>query len=121
LAARVFVGLNGEFGTREIPPFLFYTIPFSLALVVLSFGLLVLQPHSRPAVRIVVALIVGTSAGFVWTLINRWMLGLWFGAWSFPVLYCWMVGGATGMLSGTIVQLLLLRIYPVEKAPEPKS
>lgn len=118
VAARVFVRSNGGNDAGDIPPFVFYTIPFSVALIVLSFGLLILLPNVRLALRIIVGLIVGASAGFLWTIINRWMLGMWFGAWGFPVLYCWIVGGVLGMLTGTIVELLLLRIYPIEKGPD---
>ena len=118
IAARVFLGSNGGFGAEDIRAFLFYTVPFSVALVMLSFGLSVLLIDVRPAPRIIVALIVGASAGFLWTIINRWMLGLWFGAWSFPVLYCWIVGGAIGMLTGTIAELLL-RNLAIQKQSEP--
>src|SRR5262245_37148362 len=94
VAARFFVGLNGGFGAGDIYAFVFYTIPFCLSILVLSFFSLVILTDLRSALRMLATLIIGASAGFLWTVINRWMLGLWFGAWSFPVLYCWIVGGA---------------------------
>ncbi len=45
-----------------------------------------------------ISVLLGGLAGFGWTLFNLEMLGPWFGAWSFNVLYCWIVGGAIGIL-----------------------
>lgn len=49
---------------------------------------------------IVVAGAAGAAAGFVNTLCVRWMLGPWFGAFGFPVLYAWLLGGLVGAVVG---------------------
>ena len=96
--ARVLVGLNGGFGAGDISPFVYSTVPFAVVLLLLSFLFVVFFRKLHPLNRVWLTLVVGTAAGFLWTVFNRWMLGPWFGAWSFAVLYCWMVGGALGMV-----------------------
>jgi hypothetical protein len=95
--------MNGGFGAGDISAFIYYTIPFAIALSLLSL-VFVMFPKRYPINRVLLALMIGAMSGFLWTVYNRWMLGLWFGAWSFPVLYCWMVGGAFGLVSAAIIK-----------------
>jgi hypothetical protein len=105
--ARTLVAANGGFGAGDISAFVYSTVPFAAALLLMSLVILVL-PKRHPIFRVAVALIIGALSGFIWTVFNRWMLGPWFGAWSFPVLYCWMVGGAFGLVGAAVIQTVLL-------------
>jgi hypothetical protein len=96
--ARLLVGLNGGYGAGDISPFVYSTVPFAVVLLLLSLLFVVLSRKLHPINRVWLTLVIGTATGFLWTVFNRWMLGPWFGAWSFAVLYCWMVGGALGMV-----------------------
>ena len=90
--ARALVAANGGFGGGDVSTLVYSTVPFAAVLLLVSFVLLVL-PKRHLILRLALALIIGATSGFIWTVYNRWMLGPWFGAWSFPVVYCWMVGG----------------------------
>jgi hypothetical protein len=46
-----------------------------------------------------IGFLLGGIAGFGFTLFNAWSLGPWFGAWSFNVLYCWIIGGSLGIVA----------------------
>jgi hypothetical protein len=108
--------LNGGFGKGDISAFFVSTIPFGI--VLLLFSLVALPFFSRLPLgfRITVGLIAGILSGFLWTILNRWMLGPWFGAWSFPVLYCWIIGGVVGFVSAILVQAPILASSATEQA-----
>lgn len=93
-----FIVRNEGFGIGDLWAFGFWNLFFTALLSLV--GLALLRPFASlpPPVRLIVASLVGVSAGFLWTLVVRFMLGPWFGAFSFPVLYCWVIGGAVAML-----------------------
>jgi hypothetical protein len=98
LAAFAFLWSNEWFGSGDIWAFGFWNLIFT---GLLSVGGLVLTKYLYslpPLVRVVVAMLTGSALGFLWTLVVYVMLGPWFGAFSFPVLYCWMIGGAVALL-----------------------
>ncbi|MCA1615258.1 MAG: hypothetical protein LC800_14375 [Acidobacteria bacterium] len=96
-AAYAFIMSNEGFGIGDLWAFgfwnLFFTVFLSLA------GLVLLRPFATlpSPVRLTVALLIGVAVGFLWTLVVRFMLGPWLGAFSFPVLYCWVIGGTVTM------------------------
>lgn len=45
-------------------------------------------------------IVVGVFVGVLFTYGVALVLGQWFGAFSFPVLWCWVAGGAVGMSAG---------------------
>jgi hypothetical protein len=103
LAALAFLWSNGWFGSSDIWPFGYWNVLFT---GFLSVGGLMLTKYLRllpPLVRAVGATLMGTALGFLWTLVVYVMLGPWFGAFSFPVLYCWMFGGALALLFTQLV------------------
>ena len=108
--ARVMVALNGGFGAGDLPVFFYSTLPFAVVLLLPALVALVFRHRVHPFIRVALALVVGVASGFIWTVFNRWMLGPWFGAWSFPVLYCWVFGGALGIVGATMVQTLFPKI-----------
>ena len=112
--ARVLVALNGGFGAGDVPAFFYSTLPFAVVLLLPALVVLVFLRRVHPVIRVALALVVGVASGFVWTVFNRWMLGPWFGAWSFPVLYCWLFGGALGIVGATVAQTLFPKISAAE-------
>jgi hypothetical protein len=98
LAALVFLWSNDWFGSGDLSAFNYWNAIFT---VLLSAAGLVLMKYLcllPPLVRSVVAVLTGSALGFLWTVVVYVMLGQWFGAFSFPVLYCWVIGGATALL-----------------------
>ena len=102
LMARFLVASNGGFGAGDISPFIYTTLYFAVVLLLPSLLLMLFLRNLHIVNRIWISMLTGALLGFLWTVFNRWMLGPWFGAWSFAVLYCWIVGGAVGMLPVTI-------------------
>src|SRR5215212_9694830 len=45
------------------------------------------------------AVALGLLLGVLWTTVAASLLGPWIGAFSFPVLACWVLGAATGLVA----------------------
>lgn len=99
LFARVLLILNNGFGAGDMSAFLYWTGLFAASLLLPSMLFAILLRNARTINRVWLGILVGGLAGFGWTLLNLAFLGPWFGAWSFNVLYCWIVGGAFGILA----------------------
>jgi hypothetical protein len=95
--ATISIVRNSGFGIGDLWPFLFWSIPFAVGIASMNFTKLFCRPH--PLLRYFVPVFVGITAGILWTVIVRVFLGPWFGAFSFPVLFCWIAGGASGMIA----------------------
>jgi len=95
---------RGQFGRGDLSGFWFWNAVFAVCL--LASGLLLAKFASRRGWlgRLFMAVGLGAPLGFLFTLANRFLLGPWFGAWSFPVLYAWVAGG---MASFAVLGLLL--------------
>lgn len=99
LVARILLTLNNGFGAGDMTAFLYWTSYFAGLLVLPSLLFAIMFRNARVINRVWVGILLGALAGFGWTLLNLWFLGPWFGAWSFNVLYCWVLGGAFGTLA----------------------
>ena len=97
LVAKILLALNHDFGAGDMPAFLYWTALFAIALVLPALAFVLLARNARIINRIWIGTLLGGVAGLGWTLLNLVMLGPWFGAWSFNVLYCWIAGGAAGI------------------------
>ena len=102
--ARLLVDLNDGFGAGDLRGFAIFSTVFALVFLLPAALFAILFGDWRLANRLWLAVLLGAIGGFGWTLLNLWYLGPWFGAWSFPVLYCWMAGGVFGLFA---VALLL--------------
>src|SRR5215203_4483100 len=94
--ATLFVAINDWFGAGDLSAMFFWSLPLG-GMVAFVTGRS-FQPLSKKS-RLVEAsalAAIGTVAGIVWTLAAAAILGGWIGAFSFPVLYCWMIGGLAG-------------------------
>lgn len=99
LVARILLILNNGFGAGDMTAFLYWTSYFAGLLLLPSLLFAIIFRNARTINRVWVGILLGALAGFGWTLLNLWFLGPWFGAWSFNVLYCWVLGGAFGILA----------------------
>lgn len=100
LMAVAFLVGNRGFGAGDLGALCFWTLVMTGPVLALGAG------HARgaPPGRWLAAhgvVLAGVGIGFLATLGVRAMLGPWFGAFSFPVLYCWVVGAvaACGVLT----------------------
>lgn len=109
LIAKLLIALNNDFGAGDLSAFLFWTAQFAVALVLPAIIFALLTRNARMINRIWISVLLGGASGFGWTLLNRVMLGPWFGAWSFNVLYCWVGGGALGILAVALLNSTSMR------------
>ena len=98
LVAKILLILNNGFGAGDMTAFLYWTSYFVGLLLVPSLLFSIVFRNTRTINRVWIGVLTGGLAGFSWTLLNLWLLGPWFGAWSFNVVYCWVLGGAFGIL-----------------------
>lgn len=102
------VALQSGFGAGDLMPFLFWTIPLSVAIGLVKTGLVAALRGRSSVVAHAVSGIVGVVVGVFWTFLVASWLGPFFGAFSFEVLTCWIVGGASGLIitwNGTALSL----------------
>jgi hypothetical protein len=98
LFAFLYVAANDWFGASDIASFAFWSAPFAVlmaAVALLSRSWL--QQASRTR-RIILSALLGLCYGLVWTVAVALGMGPWIGAFSFPILYLWMLGGLSAML-----------------------
>lgn len=98
-SARILLIRNSGFGAGDLSAFVFWSILFSIFLLLPAVLYSLLQGPARTVSGVWLGVLLGGFVGLGWTLLNRWFLGPWFGAWSFNVLYCWIAGGASGLLT----------------------
>lgn len=97
--AIVFINMNQGFGSSDLWTFIFWTLPFVGLAAGITSPSIKLYRRLSFVLRLIVAVIIGALVGFLWTYIVAIFLGPWFGAFSFPVIYCWIVGGISGMIA----------------------
>lgn len=99
VVARIFLHSQDDFGAGDLHAFSVFSAAFAVLLLLPAGLFAIALRDTRRIHRLWLAIVVGALLGFCWTLLNRWYLGLWFGAWSFPVLYCWIAGGVFAFLT----------------------
>jgi hypothetical protein len=100
IMSSVLVVANGGFGASDILPFLIWSFPFAVIIALIKRGMKDILDRFPLPIRYIVAAVVGGAGGVLWTYIVAFFLGVWFGAFSFPVLPCWMASGASGLIIG---------------------
>jgi len=114
--AALYLSLNDWFGAGDLPAMVIWSLPLG-GLVSFSIGR-ALPRGSRRSQRARTAALgtIGALTGILWTFAAALILGGWIGAFSFPVLYCWAIGGFLGGFAAA-------RITPREEAlqSEPPS
>ena len=100
ITALGYVEAHDGFGRGDLIPFSIWITPFGLAV-----GAAVLAGQrylTKAGIAGIISygLITGAAIGLLWTLALLWMMGPWFGTFSFPVLAILVVGGALSTAVG---------------------
>ena len=100
LAQQIYVASRHGFGAGDVWAFLLWLMPLS----VITGGVAVALGGStlRPVLRHTLSVIFSLVGGFLFTWGVAMFLGPWFQAFSFPVLYFWMLGPLLGLLLGNL-------------------
>ena len=91
-AAVAFLASNDWFGKGDLRSFWIWTAMLSVPVVIIAMISGRLLAKLNPVVAIVPSAAIGAALGYGSTVVVWKMLGPWFGAFSFPVLYCWIAG-----------------------------
>lgn len=102
LVAVTSVATNRGFGARDLWPFLTWTIAFAAILALIAHTLVHTLAKVPVFARYCLAGAAGIVAGVLWTYAVGQLLGPWVGAFSLPILFCWIGGGASGMIVATL-------------------
>ncbi len=95
-AAVLYLAANAWFGAGDLFAMFLWSLPLGL-IVAVTAGFLVPRLSLGHAVtRYALLLPLGGLLGFLWTAVAAVLLGGWIGAFSFPVLFCWVAGGLLG-------------------------
>ena len=100
-----FFTFRGPFGIfPDLSSFTFFTVPFT---ILISLALTQLSSHlQHGAAKYLIVPLVGAVLGFIWTLFAAIILGPWFGAYSFPVIACWVLSGtAAGVAAASTLSI----------------
>jgi len=88
------------FGADDTASFVFWLAPLSTAVGIVAVLLRALQ--LRSSLRHALSIVVGLLGGYFWTWLVANILGPWFRAFSFPVLYFFVTGAVVGLLVGSL-------------------
>lgn len=97
LAAVFFLALDDWFGNGDLPAFVLFSLPL-LGVVPALAGLSNRLLRRWVYLRYALALLLGYVVATAWTAAVALALGPMFGAFSFPVGLCWLIGSVSGLL-----------------------
>jgi len=98
LVAVGFLAANSWFGVGDLTSFAYWSSIFAVVLVCVGVVTRIALLRRRAALRYSLAAFSGLVAGYAFTCVVAYLLGPWFNAFSFPVLFCWMLSGLGSML-----------------------
>ena len=102
--ATSYTATNSWFGAGDLPAMVVWSLPLVL-LVYFSFRTATRLTASSPEVlRYLVLPMIGGMLGITTTVLASLILGGWIMAFSFPVLFCWVVAG---LLAGVVAAWLM--------------
>ena len=103
VTAVAFLASRSWFGAGDLASFTFWSVVLSLPIIPISFLLGRLLARLGSALAILLAVLSGALLGYLATMLVWMMLGPWFGAFSFPVFYCWLAGAIAACVTATLV------------------
>lgn len=98
LVCLITILFNPVNNTRDLWAFMLWSAPFALAVGGIAILLHSRFQYKRKSAEWVKMCIIGSATGVVWTIIVSLLLGNWFALFSFPVVFCWIGGGISGLL-----------------------
>jgi hypothetical protein len=112
--ATSYPATNNWFGAGDLPAMVILSLPLVL-LVYFSFRTATRRiVSSREGVRYLVLPSIGALLGIITTVLASLILGGWILAFSFPVLFCWVVAG---LLAGVVAAWLMSpKTWPIAVA-----
>lgn len=116
LMAVVKLVINRGFGASDIKTFFLWTIPLGIFIALVKKWLVSSFRPWRIPVKYLVLGITGVAAGALWTYVVAFLLGPYFGAFSFQVLTCWVVGATSGLIAGLTYSSRLNTSIPLDLA-----
>lgn len=99
LAAALQIAARSGFGSGDLKAFAVWLAPLALLVPRLAIWYADASERWPFAARVGLGAAIGVGAGALWTLVPATMLGPWFGAFSFPVGYCFMIASIAGMIA----------------------
>jgi hypothetical protein len=102
--AGAWVVSHDGFGAGDIAALLLWSLPLGVGVALASLAIRKTWQPSSSLLRVVVAAALGALLGSVWTLAIAWMMGPWFGTFSFPVLPILCMAGASAMVDSQLSQ-----------------
>ena len=99
IAEQAYVASYEGFGGDDIWAFAFWLAPLSVVVGIVALALAMLRCS---LFRLTTSIIAGLVGGYIWTRFVHSALGPWFGAFSLPVLYFWMLGAVVGLGCGSV-------------------
>ena len=100
--AALYVALHHGFGRGDLLPFALWDVWLALLVTAIGPATVARTQTLENARRVVVAIVIGVVTGVAFTLVVAAVLGGWFFAFSFPVLYLCAIGAAAGLVVATI-------------------
>lgn len=101
IVAIGFLASRRWFGVGDLYAFTFWSLILSIPIVSIALVLGRQLARLSPVVGVGLAVVLGAILGYLSTLVVWKMLGAWFGAFSFPVFYCWLAGAITACVIAT--------------------
>jgi hypothetical protein len=96
-----FLASRRWFGVGDLYAFSFWSLILSIPVVAVALVLGRLLARLHPTIGFGLAVILGGILGYLSTVAVWMMLGAWFGAFSFPVFYCWLGGAMAACVTAT--------------------
>jgi len=94
--ALAYLAANHWFGSGDLTAMVAWSVPLAMAVAVLT-ARLTRSLGAAGTLRYYIVLVpVGALSGWLWALCAAVILGGWIGAFSFPVLFCWVGAGVMG-------------------------
>lgn len=105
---------NDWFGAGDLPAMLVWSTPLGL-LEALLVGRAARRLQTASGwLRYAALTLLGGIVGVLWSIVAALLLGPWIGAFSFPILFCWVAGGALGGVAAAVA--VNTRTWPVAVA-----
>ena len=98
VAVTLVLYLQEWFGKGDIYSFLFWTTPLAVGLAASGKAILSILNTDKVYFRVVFALFISGLISYGWIYFVYLILGLWINAFSFPILYPWIVGNFCQLL-----------------------